>query len=145
MPRSIVGQTSNNFNEISVSRQSAEQFQASGSVEQPSSEVSLEQDRSSSDDFTEIQRPPRSGANSPTSIDIGGGQHYRDRSQPFGWRLKFRWNYCWYVRQLISACLTIQSKNFTEPNINIMPFRSMDRRTKGIRAIESIDLVSYSE
>ena len=90
MLRSIVGHTSNDFNEISVSSQSAEQFQASVSVEQPSSEVSVEQlrlsasveqDRSSFDDLTEIQRPPRSGGNSPTSIDIGEGQHYRDRSQ----------------------------------------------------------------
>ena len=70
MPRSIVGHTSNDFNEISVSSQSAEPFQASVSVEQPSSEVSVEQlrlsasveqDRSSFDDLTEIQRPPRSG------------------------------------------------------------------------------------
>ena len=90
MPRSIVGHTSNDFNEISVSSHSAEQFQASVSVEQPLSEVSVEQlglsasveqDRSSFDDLTEIQRPPRSGGNSPTSIDIGEGQHYRDRSQ----------------------------------------------------------------
>ena len=72
MPRSIVGHTSNDFNEISVSSQSAEQFRLSASVEQ---------DRSSFDDLTEIQRPPRSGGNSPTSIDIGEGQQYRDRSQ----------------------------------------------------------------
>ena len=45
MPRSIVGHTSNDFNEISVSSQSAELFQASGSVDQPSSEVSVEQFR----------------------------------------------------------------------------------------------------
>ena len=38
----------------------------------------------------------------------------------------------------------IQSKNFTEPNINIMAFRGMDRRAKGIRAKESIVLISYS-
>ena len=94
MPRSVVVHTSNDFNEISVSSQSAEHFQASGSVEQPSSEVSVEQfrlsassqraeqDRSSFDDITEIQRPPpRSGGESPTSIDTGEGQHLRDRSQ----------------------------------------------------------------
>ena len=96
MPRSVVGQTSNDFDEVSVSSQSAEHLQASDSsqrAEQPSSEVSVEQfrlsassqraeqDRSSFDDITDIQRPPRSRGESPTSIDSGEGQQYRDRSQ----------------------------------------------------------------
>ena len=85
MPRSIVGQTSNDCNEVSVSSQSAEHLRASDSsqrAEQPSSEDSVEQfrlsawsqiaeqDRSSFDDIvTDIQRPPRSRGESPTSID----------------------------------------------------------------------------
>ena len=40
-----------------------------------------EQDWSSFDDITDIQRPPRSRGESPTSIDSGEGQQYRDRSQ----------------------------------------------------------------
>ena len=94
MPRSIVGQTSNDCNEVSVSSQSAEHLRASDSsqrAKQPSSEDSVEQfwlsapsqraekDRSSFDDITDIKRPPRSRGESPTSIDSGEGQQYRDR------------------------------------------------------------------
>ena len=96
MPRSIVGQASNDSDEVLVSSQSAEHLQASDSsqlAEQPSLEDSVEhyrlsdssqraeQDRSSFDDITDIQRPPRSRGESPTSVDSGEGQQYRDRSQ----------------------------------------------------------------
>ena len=94
MLRSIVGQTSNDSNEVSVSSQSAEHLRASDSsqrAEQPPSEDLVEhyrlsasrrraeQDRSSFDDITDIQRPSRSRGESPTSIDSGEGQQYRDR------------------------------------------------------------------
>ena len=96
MLRSIVGQTSNECNEVSVSSQRAEHLQASDSshsAEQPPLEDSVEQyrqsdsseraerDRSSFDNITDIERPPRSRGTSPTSIDSGEGQPYRDRSQ----------------------------------------------------------------
>ena len=96
MLRSAVGQTSDEFNEVSVSSQRAEHLQASDSshsAEQPPLEDSVEQyrqsdsseraerDRSSFDNITDIERPPRSRGTSPTSIDSGEGQPYRDRSQ----------------------------------------------------------------
>ena len=96
MLRSIVGQTSNECNEVSVSSQRAEHLQASDSsqrAEQPPSEDSVkhyrqsdsseraERDRSSFDNITDIERPPRSRGESPTSIDINESQQYRDRSQ----------------------------------------------------------------
>ena len=102
---SIVGQTSNDCNEVSVSSQRAEHLQASDSsqrAEQPSLEDSVEhhrqsdsseraeRDRSSFDNITDIERPPRSRGTSSTSIDIGEGQPYRDRSQSsdiFAWQV----------------------------------------------------------
>ena len=84
MLRSAVGTTSNEFNEVSVSSQGAEHLQASDSshsAEQPSLEVSVEQnrqsdssDRSSFDNIPNIERQPRSRGTSPTSIDSGRGQ-----------------------------------------------------------------------
>ena len=96
MLRSIVGQTSNDCNEISVSSHRAQHLQASNSsqrAEQPPSEDSVEhyrqsdssgraeRDRSSFDDITDIKRPPRSRGESPTSIDSGEGRPYRYQSQ----------------------------------------------------------------
>ena len=105
MLRSIVGQTSNDYSEVSVSSQRAEHLQASDSsqrAEQPPLEDSVkhyrqsdsseraERDRSSFDNITDIERPPRSRGTSSTSIDIGEGQPYRDRSQSsdiFAWQV----------------------------------------------------------
>ena len=92
MLRSIVGQTSDEFNEVSVSSQRAEHLQALDSsqrAEQPLLEDSVEHyrqsseraecDRSSSDNIPDIERPPRSREISPTSIDSGAGQPYRSQ------------------------------------------------------------------
>ena len=96
MLRSAVGTTSNELNEVSVSSPGAEHLPASDSshsAEQPSLEVSVEQnrqsdsrdraehDRSSFDDIPDIERQPRSRGTSPTSIDSGRGQPMRSRSQ----------------------------------------------------------------
>ena len=96
MLHSAVGQTSDEFNEVSVSSQRAEHLQASDSshcAEQPSLEVSVEQyrqldssaiaelDRSSFESIPNIERQPRSRGTSPTSIDSGAGQPMRSRSQ----------------------------------------------------------------
>ena len=51
-------------------------------------------------------------------------RHYGSSLRPedalhFGWRLRLHLVHCWFDQLLNVTFLTIQCKNFTEPNINI--------------------------